>query len=105
MLASSNVEPFLCKTPKPQYAPGVLLTLALCQQLFCHEPILSVPQDKGKEGEDQSVQNAHNSQDVGPTHGTGPQAVFVCLLSAHPPDLIAVPTVGIDHATEHQTDT
>lgn len=81
------------------------LTLALSQKLLCHESILTIPQDEGQEGEDESIQDAHDGQDIGPAHGAGPQAVFVCLLSAHSPDFIAVPAIRVDHTTQDQTDT
>lgn len=81
------------------------LTLALSQELFCHESVLPVPQDESQEGEDERIQDAHNSQDVGPAHGAGPQAVFVSLLAAHLPNLVAVPAIRIDHTTQYQTDT
>lgn len=47
---------------------GVSSLLALGQQLLRHESILPVPQNEGEEGEDESVQDAHDRQDVGPTH-------------------------------------
>ncbi|TNN82011.1 hypothetical protein EYF80_007657 [Liparis tanakae] len=38
--------------------------LAGVSNLFCHESVLPVPQDKGQEGEDESVQDAHDGQDL-----------------------------------------
>lgn len=84
---------------------SLFLTFAFSQQLFCHEAVLPVPQDEGEEGEDEGVQDPHDCQDVSPAHGAGPQAVFVRLLSAHPPDLVTIPAVGIDHTAQHQTHT
>lgn len=82
-----------------------ILTLALSQQLLCHESILSIPQHESQEGEDESIQDAHNRQNVGPAHWTRSQAVLVRLLPAHPPHLVAVPTVRVDHAAQYQTHT
>lgn len=101
---SNDICHFPCNS-KPVNPSSWMLTLALCQQLLWHEAILSVAQNKSQKGEDESVQDAHNSQDVSPTYRASPQAVFVRLLAAHPADRIAVPTVRIDHAAEHQTDT
>lgn len=83
----------------------VTFTLALSQQLLCHETVLPIPEDKSQEGEDERVQDAHDGEDVGPAHGAGPKAVFVRLLPAHPPHFITVPAIRVDHAAQYQTHT
>ncbi|KAJ0069263.1 hypothetical protein NL108_003188, partial [Boleophthalmus pectinirostris] len=73
-----------------------------CQQLLGHEPILSVPQDKGQKGEDEGVQDAHDGQDVGPADRTCPDAVLVCLLPTHLPHCVTIPAIRVDHAAQDQ---
>lgn len=79
--------------------------LTVSQQLLGHQTVLTVAQDEGQEGQDESVHDAHDGQDVGPAHRARPQGVLVCLLAAHPLHLIAVPAVGVDHAAQDQTRT
>ncbi|KAA8580278.1 hypothetical protein FQN60_005813 [Etheostoma spectabile] len=63
------------------------------RQLFRHQTVLAVPQDEGQKGENESIQDAHDGQDVGPAHRAGPQRVLVRLLATHPLHLVAVPAV------------
>lgn len=80
-------------------------SLTVSQQLLRHQTVLTVAQDEGQEGQDESVHDAHDGQDVGPAHRARPQGVLVCLLAAHPLHLIAVPAVWVDHAAQDQTRT
>lgn len=77
--------------------------LTVSQQLLRHETVLTVSQDKGQEGQDKRVHDAHDGEDVGPAHRARPQGVLVCLLATHALHLIAVPAVWVDHAAQDQT--
>lgn len=79
------------------------MCLTVSQQLLRHEVVLAVSQDEGQEGQDESVHDAHDGQDVRPAHGARPQGVLVCLLAAHPLHLVAVPAIRVDHAAQDQT--
>lgn len=83
----------------------IYFTFAFGQKLFRHEAILPIPQDEGQEREDESVKDSHYGQDVGPAHWAGSKAVLVRLLPTHPPHLVTVPAIRVNHTAQHQTET
>lgn len=79
-----------------------LLTFVVGLQLLLQEVALPVAEHEGQEGEDEGVQDADDSQDVGPAHRAVAQGVLPCVLSAHIPDHLGVPPVREDHTAKHQ---
>ncbi|KAJ0036851.1 hypothetical protein NQD34_005528, partial [Periophthalmus magnuspinnatus] len=62
---------------------------------------MSISQSEGEEGQQQSVQDADDRQNIGPAHGTVPQSVLICPLTAHALYLLRIPAVRVDHAPHH----
>lgn len=79
------------------------LTFVLCLQLLLQKVALPVAEHEGQKGKDEGVQDADDSQDVGPTHRTVPQSVLSRVLSTHVSDHLGVPAVWEDHTAKHQT--
>lgn len=78
------------------------LTFVVCLQVIKIEVCLPVTQDKGQEGENEGIQDAHDGQHIGPAYRAIAQRVFPCLLPTHVSDHLGVPSVWKDHATQHQ---
>ncbi|KAJ0036592.1 hypothetical protein NQD34_005269, partial [Periophthalmus magnuspinnatus] len=74
----------------------------VCLQVIQVKVCLAVSQDEGQEGQDESVQDAHDGQHVGPAHGAVAQGVLPRLLPAHVPDHLCIPAVRENHAAQNQ---
>lgn len=86
----------------PHLNPRHSKIFVVCLQIIKIEIRLPVAQDEGQEGEDEGIQDSHDGQHVGPAYRAIAQGVFSCLLPAHVPDHLSIPSIGEDHATQHQ---
>ena len=73
------------------------LHLKVIRQQF----VLPVAEGERQTGKQQGIQDADNSQDVGPAHRAGPQVVLIRPLATHLLHLWRVPAVWVDHAAHH----
>lgn len=79
------------------------LTFIVSLDFILKEVALAIPEDKGKEWENECIQDADDGQDVGPAHWTVPQRVLPCLLTTQVLNHLSVPASRENDTPKHQT--
>lgn len=79
------------------------LTFIVSLDFILKEVALAIPEDEGKEGEDERIQDANDGQDVGPAHWAVPQRVLSCLLTTQVLNHLCIPARRENYTSKHQT--
>lgn len=81
-----------------------ILTFVFSLQLLLQEVPLPIAQHEGQKGEDEGIQHADDSQNVGPTNRAVAQGILSSVLTTHVLDHLCVPAIREDHTAKHETD-
>lgn len=79
------------------------LTFIFSLDFILKEVALAIPENEGEEREDESIQDADDSKDVGPAHRAVPQHVLPCLLTTQVLNHFCIPASRENYTSKHQT--